>query len=108
MGGGLDAAQGWIIDLICSYPWPCQEALAVVYGPTPPNNQAPEGCPTGESGGNPSASNAGNEGLFQVNRAAHARRLRLGESLLDPVVNVRVAYDIFLDNAGWGPWSCRP
>ena len=95
--------------LICEYDWPCAEALAVVYGPTPPNRDAPIGCPNGESGGDPWAVGGTSRGLFQVNGDAHAGRVGGDlDALFDPVTNVRVAYAIWRDNAGWGPWSCRP
>ena len=87
--------------LICFYPWPCEEALAVVYGT--PN------CPNGESGGNPWAYNNGCYGLFEINCASHRSRFEGPcEVLYDPQVNVRVAYDIYVDNGGWSPWTCRP
>ena len=88
-------------ELICSYTWPCSEAFAVVYGPTP-------ACPNGESGGNWAAYNAGNYGGFQVN-AVHAWRVGGDlQSLFISAVNIRVAHDIYVDNAGWGPWACSP
>jgi hypothetical protein len=45
-----------------------------------------------------------NIGGFQVNLVHGYSR----EYLLVPEHNVRVAYAIWLDNAGWGPWSCKP
>ena len=97
--------QGAQIDwraLVCSYDWPCDEALRVVAGPTP-------ACPSGESGGRWWVSNGPNEGGFQVNIDAHANLLQPGESLFDPVVNVRVAYAIWTDSGGnWSQWSCAP
>jgi len=79
--------------IICSYPWPCHEALAVAW------------C---ESRFDPQAIGGDNYGLFQVN-AVHAGRVR-GDlrSLLEPHTNTRVAYAIYIDNAGWGPWACQP
>jgi len=98
--------------LICSYSWPCGEALAVVYGPTPPNERAPVGCPNGESGGNPSASNGDHAGLFQISRRWHEWRfLRRGwtwADAFDAERNIAVAYEIWVDNSGWSPWSCKP
>ena len=94
--------------LICAMDWPCAEALAVVYGPTPPNREAPYGCPNGESGGNPRAVGGTSRGLFQINGSAHAARVGGDlDALFDPATNVRVAYAIWLDQ-GWRPWSCRP
>ena len=90
--GGVDA-------IVCSYSWPCDEALRVVYGPTPT-------CPTGESGGNWSAENGPNIGGFQVNIDAHPYTR---EQMLDPEQNIAAAYGIWLDSGGnWSAWSCRP
>jgi hypothetical protein len=103
-GGGGEGVVYPVGDwriLICSYPWPCEEALAVVYGTS--------NCPDGESGGDPWAYNNGCYGLFQVSCVSHRSRFE-GECevLYDPQVNVRVAYDIYVDNGGWSPWTCRP
>ena len=98
--------------LICAYGWPCQEALAVIYGPTPPNAYAPNGCGSGESGGNPNAYNAGNYGLLQINYASHVDKLLRVTGSTDPAllfipeVNLDVGYIIWQEQ-GWGPWSCR-
>jgi len=63
------------------------------------------GC---ESTGDPSAYNMGNYGLFQIN-SVHAWRVDGNlETLFNPEVNVRVAYEIYLDNGGWGSWACKP
>lgn len=81
--------------LVAQYSWPVEEALAVIE------------C---ESRGSASAYNAasGASGLFQVVPYWHAWRLGPGESLFDPGVNVRVAWEIFVDAGGsWGPWVCR-
>lgn len=90
-----DAGYRGVQSIICAKPWPCQEALAVA------------AC---ESTMDPAASNsfgAGHYGLFQIS-GLHAGRVG-GDlhSLLDPAVNVAVAYDIW-DDQGWQPWSCRP
>jgi len=78
--------------LICSYDWPCQEALTVM------------DC---ESKGDPRAYNDGNHGLFQVS-AVHGWRVDWNlEALFDPAVNTRVAHDIWKEQ-GWGPWACQP
>ena len=85
--------QDSIDSLVCSYPWPCGEALSVMR------------C---ESGRDPGAYSNGNYGLFQIN-AVHAWRVGGDLSqLFEPEVNVRVAYEIWLDNAGWRPWACKP
>jgi soluble lytic murein transglycosylase-like protein len=95
-GRGLPAARAgparWE-SLVSRYRWPVAEALSVL------------SC---ESRGDPAAYRAGNYGLFQIN-SIHAWRVG-GKvaSLFDPETNVRVAYDIWRDNAGWGPWACKP
>lgn len=84
-----------VVALICSYPWPCQQALSVAY------------C---ESHYLVTAYNAGNYGIFQLN-AVHVSRVggKGNEYLLWVAeINVRVAYEIWRDNAGWGPWACKP
>lgn len=101
-----------IVSIICGYSWPCDEAVRVVYGPTPPNRKAPNGCPTGESGGNPRAHNqkdpnGGSFGLFGVN-GIHAGKVGGNlQALFDPATNIRVAYQIWQDR-GWEAWSCQP
>ena len=80
--------------LVCGapYAWDCDEALAVMM------------C---ESSGHADAFNAGNYGLFQIN-AVHAARVGGDlQSLFDPAVNVRVAYEIWSDQS-WIPWACKP
>jgi hypothetical protein len=81
--------------IICAQPWPCDQAIRVAQ------------C---ESSLNPSAisPDGANFGLMQVN-AVH--RARVGgdlSRLLDAATNVAVAYAIYLDAGGWGPWSCKP
>jgi hypothetical protein len=82
---------------VCALPWPCDEALAVLRGPT-------AACPTGESGGDWSAENGSNIGGFQINIAAHPYTR---EQMLDPVQNIQAAYALWRDQ-GWAPWACRP
>lgn len=78
-------------DLVCSYAWPCDQAMRVML------------C---ESRGNPLANGAGNRGLFQIN-SVHARRVGGDlEALFDPEVNVAVAFQIWSEQ-GWRPWGCR-
>lgn len=93
------APAGGVAAVVCAYPWPCADALGVVYG----NAR----CPNGESGGNPLAYNAGNYGLYQIN-AVHAARVDGDLSrLFDVETNVAVAYALWRDQ-GWAPWACRP
>ena len=109
---GPAAGTAEIRAIICAYPWPCAEALAVVYGPTPPNSRAPGGCANGESGGNPRAQNGDHAGLFQIARYWHEQRFtRRGwsweQDAFDAERNAAIAYELWSDS-GWGPWSCRP
>jgi soluble lytic murein transglycosylase-like protein len=82
-------------SLVSSYPWPVDEALAVM---------------TCESGGDKSAvSSTGDYGLMQINwRWQGSRVAKMGgslESLYDPAFNVKVAYAIYSEQ-GWRPWTC--
>jgi hypothetical protein len=90
-GSPLSAEQ--IQALVCSYAWPCDEALRVMW------------C---ESGGRPSAIGRGaNYGLFQMNQV-HARRIpEFWTSWMDPVKNIEWAYQLWL-RQGWRPWGCKP
>ena len=75
--------------LVCSYlDWPCFAAQEVMF------------C---ESSGRPDATDGINDGLMQIARRYHSHRLRPGESLYDPVVNVRIAHEIWLER-GWAAW----
>lgn len=79
-------------ELICSYPWPCQQALRIAR------------C---ESTMNPRAYAAGNYGLFQINRihlSNPAYQLTSVDQLYDPQTNVRIAYDLY-QRRGWQPWQ---
>ncbi len=77
---------------ICSYQWPCAEALAVAF------------C---ESRYDPAARNSsGAKGLWQF-MPVHDWRLGPGETFYDPVVATRIAYEVWSEQ-GWTPWeSCR-
>ncbi len=72
---------------ICSYPWPCEWALAVIE------------C---ESGGDPNAYNPAGPyvGLFQVWEG-------YGGNLYDPAVNVAVAWELY-QSGGAGHWPHCP
>ena len=87
------ATRADIERLICSYDWPCGEALRIAR------------C---ESGLAASAYSQGNYGLFQVNSVHRARVQGDLARLYDARVNTQVAYDIWRDNHGWGPWACKP
>jgi len=89
--GGVD--EFYIRALICSYPWPCSEALAVAW------------C---ESRFDPLAINGQHAGLFQIARNWHRAKFG-GRDPFDAVANVAVAYAIWLDYGGhWTAWSCKP
>ena len=106
------AAPVDIRAIICSVPWPCAEALLVVYGPTPPNDRAPRGCPNGESSGNPLAvSRGGHRGLLQLSEIHTYRFERRGwtwDEAFDPWKNVAIAFELFDETDDWRHWSCRP
>lgn len=82
--------------LVCSYDWPCAQALRVMW------------C---ESGGEPTAYNpSGASGLFQIMRRYHEDKvIALGytwDQIFIPEVNVAVAYKIY-SGSGWGLWDCE-
>lgn len=99
-----ERAVTYLKTILCreEYEWNCDEALRVIL------------C---ESGGDPSASNNGNYGLFQIN-AAHTDKLesvtgsRDLSLLLDPELNTEIAHAVWRDSGGktWTPWAkdCRP
>lgn len=81
-----------IESIVCSYDWPCGQALSVMR------------C---ESSGDPMAYSAGNYGLFQLS-AVHAGRVG-GDprAFFDAEVNVKTAFQIWTEQ-GWRPWACKP
>lgn len=90
------SARG-IEAIICSYPWPCAEALAVAR------------C---ESGLNPIAvsPDGANWGLMQLNQPTWAPYFgaQRWASVLDATANVAMAYEIYQRAGSWASWSCRP
>jgi hypothetical protein len=101
-GGSLpagDEESGGLRNLICSYSWDCDTALAIVYGPT-------TACSTGESNGDPAAIswNGTSYGLFQIWRG-HAWRWPNWGEWANPEVNTAWAYELWLEQ-GWWPWGC--
>jgi len=84
--------------LVCSYDWPCEEALSVAW------------C---ESRHDPAAvsPDGQNWGLMQINESTW--RPFFGEArwsqVLEAEENVRMAWEIY-QRAGmtWQPWSCKP
>jgi len=79
-------------EVICSYAWPCEQALSVAR------------C---ESEFDPWAFNAGNYGWFQINAVHQARVDGNVDALFDPVINTQVAFALWLEN-GWSIWACKP
>jgi hypothetical protein len=97
-----DARQA-IEAIICSYDWPCADAVGIVYGNA--------SCPWGESSGDPSEVYAGNYGLWQINESVW--RGYFGEQrwahVLEPAENTRMAWEIYqLAGGSFSPWSCAP
>jgi hypothetical protein len=79
--------------LVCTYPWPCAEALKVLW------------C---ESGGKPWAIGRGsNYGLFQINQVHGRRFSNFWNTWMDPAKNIEWAYSIWA-RQGWKPWGCKP
>jgi hypothetical protein len=86
-------AKTEIEALVCTYSWPCGEALRVMW------------C---ESGGRAWAVGRGsNYGLFQINQVHASRFANFWNAWMDPVSNVQWAYSIWA-RQGWRPWGCRP
>ena len=102
---GETGAQAEVDLCAPGFSWPCAEAEAIVYGPTP-------SCPTGESSGDWSAVNGTSYGGFQINWPYHLDKLervtgsRDPELLFVPAVNIAVAYDIWNADGGFSAWSC--
>lgn len=82
-----DPVERWR-PLVCSYSWPCGQAMAVMR------------C---ESTGDEHAYAAGNWGLYQIN-AVHAGRVG-GDphAFWNPETNVRIAHQLWRES-GWAPW----
>ena len=90
-GAGWDAGEARGVDgiegLVCSYEWPCGEALAVARCESglDPNAVSPDGA---------------NIGVFQIN-VVHGYYPGL-------IANVAKAYEIWAADGGWTAWSCKP
>src|SRR3990167_6554085 len=84
-------------SLICGYPWPCEEALAVFECESHLDPGAID--PTAE-----------NFGLSQLNESVW--RPYFGEQkwalVLDARGNLEMAWEVYSRGGGWGPWACRP
>lgn len=64
-----------------------------------------------ESSMNPNAYNGvlGAAGLFQIIPSTFASTSYAGQSVYDPVVNIKAAYEIFVrDGYSWREWACQP
>ncbi len=85
--------------IICSKPWPCDEAIAVASCESGTDRN-------GRLDGN-WATNGNNFGLFQINGIHADRWPDFYTSWMDPVKNIEWAYEIW-SVSGWRPWSCRP
>lgn len=88
------ADGGSVVDIISGYPWPVDQALRIAW------------C---ESRYDPLAYNqSGASGVFQIMPRWHGWRLKPGESLFDPMVNVRIAYEIWASDGGsFRQWVCQ-
>lgn len=93
-----------------------QVAAAALLGGFPPN-EVPRAVAVakGESSFNTKSSNSCCQGLWQIHRTAHADKIaKFGgvDKLNDPVVNAKIAYQIFKDAGGWcthgSPPNCNP
>ena len=89
--------------LVCSKPWPCGEALAIVDCESKGNTN--ERSPTGDYG------------ILGINYENHRDKVlqvtgsEAAESLFDPWVNVEVGYMIYSGvggPGGWEQWVCTP
>lgn len=101
-----------LASVICAYDWPCGEALSVVYGPTPPNDRAPSGCPNGESSGNPNAGSDAFSGLWALGKQWQEQRfIAHGWTWVDarnPERATAIAHEIWAETGTFAQWSCHP
>lgn len=82
--------------ILCSYDWPCWKALDVGYCESGPDLIA----------GYNAHGAAGTMQLMPVH--AHrfaARGWNFYDDALDPVKNIAIAYELWLEQ-GWWPWAC--
>jgi len=85
--------------MICSFAWPCQEALAVA--------RCESGVDKAGKLDGAFAHSRSSYGLFQIN-AVHARRWAdFWDSWTDPAKNTQWAFQLWSEQ-GWRPWNCRP
>lgn len=85
--------------LICAYPWPCAEALAVA--------RCESGIDAAGRLNGTAAVGGSSYGLFQIN-AVHAYRWPdFWDEWMDPTKNAEWAFQLWSEQ-GWNPWTCRP
>lgn len=85
--------------LICSYSWPCAEALAVA--------RCESGVDAAGRLAGTAAVGGSSYGLFQIN-AVHAYRWpQFWDEWMDPTKNTEWAFQLWSEQ-GWSPWTCRP
>ena len=87
--------------LICSYSWPCHEALQVAecesnfkpHAISPPNRNGTR-----------------DYGLMQINNGAWGKRVfgARWDNVLDAKINLDMAWHIYQTAGSWQPWTCRP
>ena len=93
-----------------------QVAAAALMGGFSPNDvPTAVAVAKGESSFNTKASNSCCQGLWQIHRTAHADKIKKYggvEKLNDPVVNAKIAHEIFQAAGGWcthgSPPNCNP
>jgi hypothetical protein len=97
----LEAASepGDLEALVCSFAWPCEEALAVA--------RCESGTDMSGRLDDPSATNGTSYGLFQINEIHAGRFPDFWEAWTDPVTNATWAFELWSED-GWQPWSCQP
>lgn len=90
---------GDLEDLVCSFAWPCEEALTIA--------RCESGTDLSGRLNRPEVTNGTSYGLFQIN-AIHASRFPgFWEAWMDPVTNANWAFELWSER-GWQPWSCFP
>lgn len=91
--------EGYLEKLICSYPWPCEEALYVARCESGVDDFT--GLLDGQN-----ATNGFSYGVFQLHADTHAKFiLDFWEHWMIPEFNVAWAYGIWSDG-GWKQWDC--
>lgn len=90
---------GGLETLICSYPWPCWEAISIAQCESGVNIN-------GELDGVWAVSWTGTSyGLFQLNKIHVNKWPDFWENWMIPEWNVAHAFEMW-STSGWGPWDC--